>query len=71
MLSFPPPLLPPVQCWPLEACKTLLKERIGLVLEDALMLDDCDTVGGELTVLAEVLAAFQHAHGPHEHSNSF
>jgi hypothetical protein len=46
--AFLPPLPPPAQYWPLEACKTLLEERIGWVLEDALMLDDCDTVGGSL-----------------------
>ena len=43
--SLSPP--PPAQYWPL-ACETLLKEGIGWVLEDVLMLDDCDAVGGSL-----------------------
>jgi hypothetical protein len=46
--AFLSPLLSPAYYWPSEACKTLLKEGIGWVLEDALMLDDCDTVGGSL-----------------------
>jgi hypothetical protein len=62
--AFPPPLPPPAQYWPFAACKTLLEERIGWVQEDALMLDDCDTVGGSLRYwsMVPILAApFQRA----------
>jgi hypothetical protein len=51
VLSLPPP----AQYWPFAACKTLLEERIGWVQEDALMLDDCDTVGGSLRYWSMVL----------------
>jgi hypothetical protein len=64
--AFPPPLPPPAQYWPFAACKTLLEERIGWVEEDALVLDDCDTVGGSLRYWSTVpilAAPFQHAHG--------